>query len=144
MKFFIIPVSFLIALIFSCSENDLTNNPNTKKLTITAKNIDTVFIKDSLWIKTNSLIWIYDTSSVSSILKLFIKGTTNSKSLGIESFGDGLYHIYNLSLSNNNFEDTVEIAFIYRLEQYLNNNTNLILHNLTDNDSVNLLLKNPL
>jgi len=134
------PASLLIQLIFNCAEIDLNN----KTMYINGENIDTVFQKDSLWIKTSSLIWIYDTSTNFSCLKVFIKGSTNSKKVGIVTFGDGIVCIPDFVLNNDNFEDTVTIEFRYGIEIFLTANTTLILHYLFGIDSVNILLKNPL
>jgi hypothetical protein len=148
----------LTSMFFIKCSNNSTDVNYIKSFSITAPNIDTSFsIIDTfdsgdlqiirfsnLRLKTNSIIWIYDTSTNVSDLNVYIKGYAKSDKLGIEVYGDGIYRIQDVTLNDHYFEDTTTIAFMYKSEEYLKNDTYLIMYYGTDNDSFKILLKNPL
>jgi hypothetical protein len=96
--------TFILSIIF-CGRNPTYENP----LLIKTNAIDTNITNKSLWVKTDPLIWMFDTSGFSTTC-LIISGNTNAKSIGIETHGDGLIGIFPLDLNNNNyFNDTISI-----------------------------------
>jgi len=125
-------------------EFDYLNNVpgNSNPLSITSKAIDTTATADSLWVKTEPIVWIYDTAGPSTV-RIIVKGNTNADSIGILTHGDGMASIYKIKLdSANNFNDTVSIGFSYMSGIYINYNTEIILYG-TNGESTEIPLLNP-
>ena len=125
-------------------ELDYLNNVpgNSNPLSITSKAIDTTATADSLWVKTEPIVWIYNTSGFSTA-SIMVKGNTNADSVGIETHGDGMILIYKLKLdSTNNFNDTVCIGFSHMSGIYINFDTKIILYG-TNGESTEIPLLNP-
>jgi hypothetical protein len=132
----------LFTLILSCINKSPNNNaPNP--LFVTAKAIDTLIASDSLWLKTDPIVWCYDTSGFSNV-SIIINGKSNASGVGIETYGDGWYNLKGLSLnSSGQFTDTLEIGFAPRGGVYLKVNTKIHLIK-SIGDTIKIDLKNPL
>jgi hypothetical protein len=83
--------------------------------------------------------WVYDTAGFSTV-SLYIKGTTNARTVLVETHGDGLYGNYPLNLnSSGEFEDTVSIAFSHVSGLFLSTGTRIKFYGY-DNDSAMVAL----
>jgi hypothetical protein len=134
-------ISALLILAISCGRNP-TNNTTDHPLLIKTNAIDTNFTEDSLWVKTDTLVWIYDTSGFSTAY-LIISGNTNANSIGIETHGDGLISIFPLELNiDNYFNDTVGIGFSHISGIFIGYNTKIYLYS-NDNDTAIINVSNP-
>jgi hypothetical protein len=139
-RFFYITALALFAI--SCSKNKV-NNVVDNPLSITTSAIDTSISKDSLWIKTDPIVWIYDTSGFSTV-SIFIKGNTNADSVGIETHGDGLISTYKIKLNSNHaFSDSVSIGFSHVSGEYINYFDTKITLYKTNGDSAEIVVLNP-
>jgi hypothetical protein len=97
---------------------------------------------DSLWVKTDPIIWIYDTLGFSTV-NIVVKGNTNANSAAVETYGDGSTSIHKLILGSNHiFVDTVYIGFSHMSGVFINCDTKMILYG-TNGDSTEILLSNP-
>jgi hypothetical protein len=97
---------------------------------------------DSLWVRTDSIVWIYDTSGFSTA-SVVVKGTTNASSVGIETHGDGLISTQRLELdSSHAFDDTVSIGFSHVSGVYITFNTKIILIS-ANGDTAEIVVLNP-
>jgi hypothetical protein len=141
-KFIIVAATLIFSIL--CGRNPLSNNENTDHpLLIKTNAIDTNFTDDSLWVKTDTLIWIYDTSGFSTAY-LIISGNTNAKSVGIETHGDGSISIFPLDLNiDNHFNDTVTIGFSHMSGILVGYNTNIYLYS-NNNDTAIINILNPI
>lgn len=135
----IIAASLIFAI--SCGRNPVNNTIN-HPLLIKTNAIDTNFIEDSLWVKTDTLVWLYDTSGF-SIAYLIISGNTNADSIGIETHGDGLINIFKLELNiDNYFNDTIGIGFSHMSGIFIGYNTKIYLYG-SNNDTAIINVLNP-
>ena len=140
-EFYIIAAALIFTIL--CGKNPISNNENIDHpMLIKTNALDTNFISDSLWLNTDTLVWIYDTSGFSTA-SLIISGNTNAKSVLIETHGDGLIGKYPLDLNiNNQFNDTVAIGFSHMSGIFISCSTKIFLIN-NNNDTVQITVLNP-
>jgi hypothetical protein len=83
--------------------------------------------------------WVYDTVGFSTV-SLYIKGTTNARTVLVETHGDGLYgnHLVDLN-SSGEFADTIAIAFSNIHGLFLSTSTRIKFYG-HDNDSAMVAL----
>jgi len=125
----------------SCSNNNVYNTTDNP-LFITTNAIDTLTAVDSLWVKTDPIVWIYDTSGFSTAY-ITVKGNTNADSVGIETHGDGEISTYKLKLDSNHiFNDTVCIGFSHMSGICISFDTKIILYEANGN-STEIVILNP-
>ena len=69
---------------------------------------------DTLELNLTHQVWLVDTTSSLSTLLLYLSGHTNASKLKVEGYGDGVPSAFTIYPDNNdNFSDTVGIAFSY-------------------------------
>jgi hypothetical protein len=133
---------FAIALYVSCINKSPSNSaPNP--IFISAKAIDTLIASDSIWLKTDPIVWRYDTSGFSNV-SIIVRGKSNTPGIGIETYGDGDYYLRKMSLDSlGQFDDTLEIEFVPAGGVYLKENTKIHLIK-SIGDTIKIDLRNPL
>jgi hypothetical protein len=72
----------------------------------------TIGLIESLWVKIDTLAWLYDTSDHSH-LRVYLQGTTNAYKLMCRLYGDGIETYWPLKMSEPGlaFNDTIPISF---------------------------------
>ena len=127
--------------IISCSKNSINNVPENP-MVITSTAIDTMTKVDSLWIKTDPIVWIYDTTGFSTV-NVIIKAQTNAENVAIQTYGDGLISNRRQNLdSTHNFNDTVCLAFSHMSGIFIACGTKIILYGASG-DSTEIAIANP-
>ena len=132
-----------LLFLFGCATTSTAPTPETANpIVITMNAIDTTFTADSLWIKTTTLMWLYDTSGFSTAY-LIISGHSNAMSIGIETHGDGANGVFPVVLNNQNyFIDTVAIGFSHVSGIFIGDDTRIYLYG-KNNDTLVIPITNP-
>jgi hypothetical protein len=98
---------------------------------------------DSMYLWTDSLVWIYDTVGTST-LSLIMSGETNAYRVAVETYGDGALGMHSVALGPNGaFLDTVSIAFSHLSGVVNTNSSRAYLYGIVG-DAKQVVLSNPL